>query len=735
MFNLEAFAQKLDVQIGIPRPANEQHLTSFKAFMRWCKDIFTTVLFTLFALAAGALWVDVVIQLFQFELIKDYSAFGLIGAVGLMVVLMALLLDASSIWLAYRKEFQSDTFGSARWADLNHLKEKNLLYPLEDGLENAVMITRFQRKWKIALPLPVFAQHCGVFAPPGAGKTSTIVMNVVRDFARFGGAAILDPKGEIYQYTAHYFSKVARFDMNEPEFTDFFSLFGPCRNDSVLAGKVAHILISSGTPQKDPIWEQSATAMLKNLILHLCEILPYPTPTSVFNFLAKYPAKAQKRIGENGKEEYFYPLHEQLENSPNEDVRRDWKANFSQLSKDTFTSVIFTLLSRLDVFNDPKVRTALRPPTPDEIKAGRKIIDFSELRKIYECDDGTRRGTAIYCVIPLGESERLKNVIACFFAIAAEVLRNTGEKDEKGNEQKVYSLLMLDEIGNIPIPGLQEIINMGRGLKMCTFVSYQNKSQPEIHYGAPAAKAILESLGTTIFLPGVKGENADYAVRLLQKTTVHQKSSSDSVNNNYDSAKLTETGRDLMDAAEFRQMPWFTQMVIVSNDVNAIRARFPDDAKKLDARICEPRSKTARNAAEKVGLKTALPPKQEELTPEQAAAKIKAERKEAKRFDNPDKDLDSNLDNGENRHDAGLKAIQNFTNLRAGIGDGEEEGEAPPSQTPQTVFENDSNPPVDDIRDDSQSVRTAEENGGLFLDSINHDNPLAEEEEYVSISK
>jgi type IV secretory pathway TraG/TraD family ATPase VirD4 len=466
MFNLEELAQKWDVQWGFTRPANEQHLSSYKTFLRLSQDWAATITFGVCSLLAAIFWLDALYGLWTMEVLPNPILFLPLVVVGIILIVLAFFADYSTVWLAYRKEFQSESYGSSVWADVAHLKAKKLLAPVGTEPENAVPITRFQRNWWLAFPLHIFAQHVCLIAPPGAGKTSTIVMNVVRWFSGFGGAVILDPKGEIHKHTAHYMSEVMRFDLDKSELTDFFDLFGACRRNPTLAGKIAFTLIHQ--PEgggKDPIWEQSATSMLKCLILHLCELIEYPTPQSIFTFLDANPAKAKKRFNPaTGKDETYYPLHEAMANSPSQEAKEIWGANFSQLSKDTFTSVIFTVLSRLDVFTDPKVQNALRPPTELELRHGRRKIDFTVLRKMSEKIKGKKRGAGIYCVIPMGEAERLKKVVGCFFAVASNVLRETG-----GDDQKVYSMLMLDEIGNIPIPGLQELVNLGRGLKICVF--------------------------------------------------------------------------------------------------------------------------------------------------------------------------------------------------------------------------------------------------------------------------
>lgn len=146
------------------------------------------------------------------------------------------------------------------------------------------------------------------------------------------------------------------------------------------SGKVAAYIIGRDGNKAEgggDIWDVAAEAMLKCLILHVCELSKYPTPNDIYDFLAANPTDA---IGADGKP--FNKLKEAMENSPNKDVQTEWKVLFSAVgdsSPKTYGSIVFTLLTKTAIFRDPKVQEALRPPTEAEIKAGRRKIDVSAL--------------------------------------------------------------------------------------------------------------------------------------------------------------------------------------------------------------------------------------------------------------------------------------------------------------------------------------------------------------------
>jgi hypothetical protein len=78
-----------------------------------------------------------------------------------------------------------------------------------------------------------------------------------------------------------------------------------------------------------------------------------------------------------------------------------------------------------------------------------------------------------------------------------------------------------------------------------------------------------------VFLPGLDAETAQYAAKRIGRTTVLQHSVVDATGDVYDQDRLSETGRDLLDAAELRQMPEHTQAVAITGSAPPIKFGFP----------------------------------------------------------------------------------------------------------------------------------------------------------------
>ena len=110
-------------------------------------------------------------------------------------------------------------------------------------------------------------------------------------------------------------------------------------------------------------------------------------------------------------------------------------------------------------------------------------------------------------------------------------------------------------------------------------LGYQNIGQLYKQHGRDGAQAILGSIGTMVFLPGLDAETAQYAAKRIGRTTVLQHSVVDATGDVYDHDRLSETGRDLLDAAELRQMAEHTQAVAIIGSAPPVRFGFPHCAK------------------------------------------------------------------------------------------------------------------------------------------------------------
>jgi type IV secretory pathway TraG/TraD family ATPase VirD4 len=153
---------------------------------------------------------------------------------------------------------------------------------------------------------------------------------------------------------------------------------------------------------------------------------------------------------------------------------------------------------------------------------------------------------------------------------------------------------------------LSEALGVGRGRRCGIVLGYQNIGQLYKQHGRDGAQAILGSIGTMVFLPSLDAETAQYAARRIGRTTVLQHTSVDATGIVYDNQRESETGRDLLDAAELRQMAEHTQAVAIIGAAPPVKFGFPSCAK--DGPLARP---LPREIAVPVSLKEAEAAKQE----------------------------------------------------------------------------------------------------------------------------
>ncbi|MGH8598531.1 MAG: TraM recognition domain-containing protein, partial [Gammaproteobacteria bacterium] len=111
-----------------------------------------------------------------------------------------------------------------------------------------------------------------------------------------------------------------------------------------------------------------------------------------------------------------------------------------------------------------------------------------------------------------------------------------------------------------------------------------NIGQVYHHYGSDGGDAVLGSIGTMVFLPGLDHRTAEYASKRIGQATVWQSTSVDvKEGTKFDSERTSEVGRALMDASEVRRMVKYRQAVAIIGNAPPVRFSYPPIAKRADA--------------------------------------------------------------------------------------------------------------------------------------------------------
>jgi len=546
--SFDHFFKRLDSRYRIPRPADALHLDAYQAGFRVLRDAGEGAAIVAAGIATSfVLWKIAGVIQASFET-RIYFIFGM------GIAMLVGLAEASTLVIPYYRISQRLTHGSARWGDVGTLKSLRFAHDTRRLLPaGALRLGRLTHRYDLALPFENVLRHIAIFGPPGSGKSSSFFMSMAQDWARNGSAIFLDPKGELFRHTARHFKRVYRLDLADPRYSDRWNFIPACKGDGELAHEVASIVVGFDANKNvgfDPFWPQAETALMTALLLHLPQIAENPTPAMVAEFIASRG---------------FDEINHEMRDSPDPEACIQWGIFKKADREKTQGGVFVGLGAKLAPLRSPHAMAVMQSITDEERERGIREIDLHDLRK---------PGTGIYVIVPEGDATRYRIVLSILFGMAASVTRKTSN-DENG----APVLLVLDEAGNIPLHNLSEALGVGRGRRCGIALGYQNIGQLFKQHGRDGAQAILGSIGTMVFLPGLDAETAQYAAKRIGRTTVLQHTSVDAPGSTFDNERLAEAGRDLLDAAELRQMPEHTQAVAIIGVAPPAKFGFPECCK------------------------------------------------------------------------------------------------------------------------------------------------------------
>lgn len=577
----DRFARKLDARYGIPRPINYQSYSDTRALLELIITL-SSMLFLVGVSILGAIclvYAGIVFYPIVPNSIQDLYPFAILaGAFFLILVGWG---DASLMYYCkYSPIYQRETHGNAAWATRFQIDDAGYLVDIfRPGTANDKIILgglggglfRKKARYHLGLPYQTLSAHGVIIGPPGSGKTATFFMNIARQWAPFGSAVILDIKRELYKYTAHAYSKVYTLDLIRPESSARLDLLGPCKENPEFAEELAALIIgvknerSTGS-ENEEFWNSSSTLLLQALLLHVAFEDPTAHIGSVLDLIASKQLEDSANPEMSG---HSLSIDKMLSESKVEEARKAWGLIRANDPK-TLANIFATLTAKVNAFRSPIAVTLFTPPTEEERRKGVQLIELSILRQ---------PGNAIYVSVSESQAAFFKNVLATIFGTFASYLRKTTEGDGS------ICLSLLDEAGTVPVRGLAEDINAGRGRRMAYCLGFQSLPQVEAIYGPHDAKAIVEGCFYNIVLPGVSGETAEWASRRAGRTTTFQHSTNDSKADMFDSSHMAEIGRELIDAYGVNRLLSFYQSILFLRDVPPCRLAFPENQKETNSAI------------------------------------------------------------------------------------------------------------------------------------------------------
>lgn len=547
MFSRERI-ERFDALRGIPRKANEQYLPSYNAFWHWAADIGRGGFYVLLGLVNAGMF------LFAGWLLNEPGLINLAFWAGALCCVGGGFVDAHSLLKDYRVRHMSTAHGSARWANARDLIRCGLMNRAR-GLPlpvNALPIAKAFGGRDIFLPPSQWLRHFAMFGPTGSGKSKTFFISMIRAILGRSSCLVYDPKGELFAQTARTAKRVFRLDLNDPSRSDRWNFIPKCRNDPAFACQVAGMMIGIESRRKtnaDPFWGDAEQIALTAILLHIAEVYREKAiPAFAADFLIS--------LGEAGNDAFA----QAMESSPSLYAKQAYLA-FRQAPIQTRGSILIGLYNKLRPFTLAPARMVTMPPTPEETEAGCRNIDFADLRRL---------GTAIYLVVSEGAADIYKELIATFLGQAVMQMRLDGL-----NEPEHPCFVLIDEAYQLNVAEVKRISGIGRGRGVGLGLGYQDLPQMYDQYGRERANAILGTVMTKIFLPGLDDVTAEYASKQLGDTTIFSKTFQDFPGNKNDNTRYAEQKRALMHASEIRQIARHSEVLIVSDTAPPIRAAYP----------------------------------------------------------------------------------------------------------------------------------------------------------------
>lgn len=546
--SLTHLCEQLDARFGLPRPATAPHLPPLQAMMALLRMMGEGLLLLACGLLSAWIWQQCAVWLvINIEVKIACHLFAFLG-------LCLALAEVAQLPLPFYPLHQRSTYGSSRWADPLWLRDLSLARRKGESLQPGELpLGGLGQKYDVVLNPAQTMCHLALFGPPGSGKSATFFMTWLRAWSASGSTIVLDPKGELYEQTAFCFENVFRLDLQHPERSDRWNFLPACHHNAELAHEAAAIILhvdQHKNSSADPFWKEAETAALTALILHLAQWHPRPTPAMIQEMVSQYS---------------LAELNDLMMSSADSKVPLYW-GMFTKVEPKLQGGVLIGIGVRCAAFNIPNAKAMSSPITSLMAARGIRFVNFADLRK---------PRTAIYVVVPEGDAARYKVVLATLFGLAASHLRK-GEL----NENSAPVLFNFDEAGNIFIHGLTELLGVGRGRLMSIALGFQNIGQVYHHYGADGGDAVLGSIGTMVFLPGLDQRTTEYASKRIGQATVWQSTSVDvKEGTKFDSERTSEVGRSLLDATEVRRMVKHQQAIAIIGNAPPTRFSYPAQAR------------------------------------------------------------------------------------------------------------------------------------------------------------
>jgi type IV secretion system protein VirD4 len=381
-----------------------------------------------------------------------------------------------------------------------------------------------------------------LIGPPGAGKsTGVIIPNLLREAGR-RSVVVTDLKGELRQTCAGYLEReheVWVVNFLDPRGSLAYNPLAYCTDDLATALFCNAWITNTGRSEKDPFWDNAARELLLAGIAHLKAIMPDPT-LSHLNALLCHQAPDS--------------VIDALERSPAATARLKALAFLGALRRNDrlLGSVFSEITPRFMVLADARVQAT----------TSRNEVDFRRLA----APDG--RPVALFLSLDRTLQEELKPLVAAFFLDLFRTLSQTADEQPSGVlPRAVY--LYGDEFGNLgAIPKMPIWVSTLRSAGVGMLLALQTAAQGLAIYGREGMDTIKASCATKIGLSNMEPQDAKWFSDLAGQATAVQTSASRQrgrfhVMTERGSQSESETSRALLTMDEVRRLSPLEMLAVI----------------------------------------------------------------------------------------------------------------------------------------------------------------------------
>lgn len=389
-----------------------------------------------------------------------------------------------------------------------------------------------------------------VVGGPGSYKTQGYVLtNVLNETEN--SIVVTDPKGEVYEHTAH-FKELQGYDVHvinfsKMQFSDRYNMIDYVRTDVEATNVATKIVDSSNKDGKKDVWYYSQRALLSALILYV----KYENDPENRNMGGVIDFLQQNQEGDTDEEENMLDSAF-LALDFKHPARKLYELGYKRAKGDMQGSIIMSLLTTISAYIN------------DEVAEFSSFSDFN-------LQDVGRKKTIVYVIIPVMDTswEGQTNI---FFSQLFDQLYELASNNHA--KLPISVTFFLDEFVNLgKFTNYEEFLATCRGYGIGVSTIIQSIPQLQDKYNKEKAESILGNCSVQMCMNAANKTTAQYFSDLLGKATVRvettNKSSSKNQKQEGSSNSTSEgenyTARDLMTAGEVKAMPDDTALIVFAN--------------------------------------------------------------------------------------------------------------------------------------------------------------------------